>query len=115
MAMGYDLHITKAAEWPQSSANPISEIEWKAVVAADGRLQMDTTARATNSQTHEIIQVSNPLMASWVDPKTNEKHYFYYWRGEILVKNPSESAIKKMKELASRLGAHVLGDEGEPY
>lgn len=115
IAMGYNLHITKAAEWSQSSANPISEIEWKTAVAADGRLQMDTTARALNPKTHEIIQVSNPLMASWVDPKTNEKHYFYYWRGEISVKNPSESAIKKMKELALRLGAHVLGDEGEPY
>lgn len=76
---------------------------------------MDTTASAINPQTHETIQISNPLMASWVDPKTNEKHYFYYWRGKISVKNPSESAIEKMKELASRLGAHVLGDEGEPY
>jgi hypothetical protein len=115
MAMGYDLHISKTAEWSQSSANPISEIEWKAAVAADGRLQMDTTARAINPQTHEVIEISNPLMASWVDPETNEKHYFYYRRGKISVKNPSESAIKKMKELASRLGAHVLGDEGEPY
>ena len=76
---------------------------------------MDKTAEAINPQTHEVIQISNPLMASWIDPKTNEKHYFYYWRGKISVKNPSESAIKKMKELASRLDAHVLGDEGEPY
>ncbi len=54
-------------------------------------------------------------MASWIDPKTNEKHYFHYHHGEISVKNPSENAIKKMKELAVKFGAHVLGDEGEKY
>ncbi|WP_332851981.1 hypothetical protein [Duganella sp. S19_KUP01_CR8] len=115
IAMGYDLHITKATEWPQSSQKPISELEWKNAVAADGLLKMDTTAVAINPQTHEIIQVSNPLMASWVDPKTNEKYYFYYRRGEISVKNPSDSVIKKMKELASKFDAKVLGDEGEIY
>jgi len=76
---------------------------------------MDTTATAINPQTHEIIQASNPLMASWIDPETNEKHYFYCRRGEISVKNPSENAIKKMKELASRFDAQVPRDEGEIY
>ncbi|MYN18652.1 hypothetical protein GTP81_18035 [Rugamonas sp. FT107W] len=76
---------------------------------------MDTIATAINPQTHEIIQVSNPLMASWTDPETNETHFFYYRRGEISVKNPSENAIKKMKELASRFEAQVVGDEGEIY
>lgn len=113
--MGYDLHITKATERTQSSENPISELEWRSAVAADGLLDMDTIATVTNPQTHEIIQVSNPLMASWTDPETNEKHYFRYHRGEISVKNPSENAIKKMKELASRFGAQVLGDDGEIY
>ncbi|KAB8048646.1 hypothetical protein GCN78_18040 [Janthinobacterium rivuli] len=115
IAMGYDLHITKAGEWSQSSQTPISEVEWKSAVAADGLLKMDTTATAANPQTREIIQVSNPLMAAWIDPKTNDKHYFYYHRGEISVKNPSENAIKKMKELAVKLDAQVLGDEGEQY
>ncbi|MYM94055.1 hypothetical protein [Duganella vulcania] len=113
--MGYDLHITKATESSRGSQKPISELEWKNAVAADGLLEMDTTATAINPRTHEIIQVSNPLMASWTDPETNEKHYFSYRRGEISVRNPSENAIKKMKELASRFGAQVLGDEGEIY
>ncbi|PIF13387.1 hypothetical protein CLU94_5497 [Janthinobacterium sp. 13] len=113
--MGYDLHITKAGEWSQSSQTPISELEWKSAVAADGLLKMDATATAANPQTREIVQVSNPLMAAWIDPKTNDKHYFYYHRGEISVKNPSGNAIKKMKELAVKLDAQVLGDEGEKY
>lgn len=113
--MGYDLHITKTTERSQSSQNPISELEWRSAVAADGLLQMGTVATAVNPQTHEIIQVSKPLMASWTDPETDEKHYFRYHRGEISVKNPSDNAIKKMKELASRFGAQVLGDEREIY
>lgn len=113
--MGYDLYITKAPEWSQSSAHPISEDQWKATVLADGELKMDVTASAQNPRTHEVIQVSNPLMASWIDPGTNQKHYFYYSRGKVIVKNPTESAIKKMKAVALKLGARVQGDEGEWY
>lgn len=112
---GYDLHITKASEWPESSKQPITEEQWKAIVTADSELQMDTTATAMNPKTREIIQVTNPLMASWTDPKSNQKYYFYYSRGKITVKNPSENAIKKMKALASKIGAQVRGDEGERY
>jgi len=112
---GYDLHITRAAEWALSSKHPISELEWKAAVASDGQLQMDTTATAENPKAHEVIQVLNPLMASWVDPRSKEKHYFYYFRGEITVKNPSKSAIAKMKAVAKKLSARVQGDDGEWY
>lgn len=115
IVMGYDLHITKAAEWSESAKNPITEEQWKSAVLADRELKMDTSATASNPKTHEVIQISNPLMASWIDPKTNSKHYFYYSRGKVTVKNPSESAIKKMKAVASKLGAKVQGDEGELY
>jgi len=112
---GYDLHITRATEWTMSPKHPISELEWKAAIATDGQLKMDTTATAENPETHEVIQVSNPLMASWIDPTSNEKHYFYYSRGEITVKNPSKNAITKMKAIAKRLSARVQGDDGEWY
>lgn len=114
-AIGYDLHVTKAVEWSQSSRHPITEAEWRAAVAADGQLRMDTVATAVNPDTHEVIQINNQLMASWTDPETKKKHYFYYSRGQIAIKNPSESAIKKMKALASKLGARIQGDEGELY
>jgi hypothetical protein len=112
---GYDLHITRATEWTLSSKQPISEPEWKAAVASDGQLKMDTTATAENPKTHEVIQVSNPLMASWIDPTSKEKHYFFYSRGEIAVKNPSKNAIAKMKAIAKKLSARVQGDDGEWY
>lgn len=112
---GYDLHITRAVEWTLSSKQPISELEWKAAVASDRQLQMDTIASAENPRTHETIQISNPLMASWVDPTSKEKHYFYYREGAISVKNPSQSAIAKMKAVAKRLSARVQGDDGEWY
>ena len=112
---GYDLHITRANEWTLSSKHPISENEWKNAVMSDGQLQMNMTATAENPKTHKAIQVSNPLMASWVDPTSKEKHYFYYSRGEITVKNPSKNAIAKMKAIARKLSARVQGDDGELY
>ncbi|WMW82037.1 hypothetical protein RF679_07050 [Undibacterium cyanobacteriorum] len=112
---GYDLHITRANEWTLSSKKPISERELKAAVASDAELKMDTTASAENPITRERIQVTNRLMASWIDPTTKEKHYFYYFRGEIIVKNPSENTIAKMKAVAKKLSARVQGDDGEWY
>ncbi|WP_154668243.1 hypothetical protein [Pseudoduganella violaceinigra] len=113
--MAYELHITKAAEWSRSSQNPITEAEWTAAVAADGQMRMDAVATAENPLTHETIEVRNPFMASWIDPNSNSKHYFYYSRGKVTVKNPSEDVINKMKALAAMLGARVVGDEGESY
>jgi hypothetical protein len=115
VVMAYDIHITKASEWTESAKSPITEDQWKAAVLADGELKMDDTASATNPKTKETVQIINPLMASWIDPKTKNKHYFYYSRGKVTVKNPSNSAIKKMKSVASKLGAKVQGDEGELY
>jgi hypothetical protein len=115
VAMGYDLHITKASEWSGSSRHPITEEQWKAVVIADGELKMDTIATAENPKTQEVIQVGNRFMASWVDPTTKEKHYFYYSRGKVSVKNPTDSTIKKLKTMATKLGARVQGDDGEWY
>ncbi|MTW11090.1 hypothetical protein GM658_10795 [Pseudoduganella eburnea] len=112
---GYDLHITRATEWALSSKQPISELEWKAAVASDGQLEMDSTATAESPRTREVIQASNTLMASWIDPSSKEKHYFYYFGGEITVKNPSKNAIAKMKAVAKKLAARVQGDEGEWY
>lgn len=113
--MGYDLYITKASLWSESSNAPITEEEWKSVVLSDPELKMDTSAIAVNPKTKETIQIGNPLMASWIEPKTGQKHYFYYTRGKIIVKNPSENGFKKMKAVASKLGAKVQGEEGEPY
>ena len=112
---GYDLHITRASGWTLSSKHPISEFEWKTAVTSDDQLRMEMSATAENPKTHEAIQVSNPLMASWVDPTSKEKYYFYYFEGEIVVKNPSENVIAKMKSLAKKLSARVQGDDGEWY
>lgn len=113
--MSYDLHITKATDWPQSSLLPITECEWQDAVANDAQLRLETTLIAVNPKTGESIQINNPLMASWTDPASGEKHFFYYSCGEVTVNNPSESAIQKMKSVASALAARVQGDEGEWY
>lgn len=113
--MSYDLHITKAAEWPQSSAQPITESEWKDAVVNDGQLRLDASVTAVNPKTGETIRIDNPRMASWTDPATGDKFFFSYSRGKITVSNPSETGVEKMKAVASALGARVQGDEGEWY
>lgn len=108
--MGYDLQILNTSE-PLS----ITEEQWKAVVAADKELELNATATATNPKSNEVIQVNNPLMSTWTDPISKNKNYFYYSRGKVTVKNPSDSTIKKMKEIALKIGAKVQGEEGEFY
>jgi hypothetical protein len=40
---------------------------------------------------------------------------FWYLDGAIETKNPDDRTIRKMVELAGRLGARVLGEEDEVY
>jgi len=35
--------------------------------------------------------------------------------GEIVVKNPDDPVLAKLIDVAQRLGAHVIGDDGETY
>ena len=41
--------------------------------------------------------------------------WFYFWEGNVFVKNPDSEILRKMWSLAQALSAKVRGDEGEDY
>lgn len=115
--MGYELHITRRANW-FDEGDDISLAEWLAVVQADPEMRLDGQAEATLASGETLI-VEEPGIAVWTAYSRNGEGgglaWFYWFEGEILFKRPDREIIGKMVQLAERLGAKVQGDEGELY
>ena len=100
--MGYDLHITRAEDWVESHQCPISAEEWLAMVASDPELQID--------------QQNGPYFAIWKGKSDGSDSGWFDWSaGRISTKNPDRAVLGKMLQLAGKLGAKILGDDGESY
>jgi hypothetical protein len=115
--MGYEVHITRAEHWAHSEQSPIELDEWTALVDADSEMQLDDAVIAVDGKPALVYQ--NPGLAVWTgysrhDPAGN-KAWFDYRRGRVVVKNPDEEILAQMQKIAGRLGARVVGDDGEAY
>jgi hypothetical protein len=111
--VGYDIHITKAQEWSDSTSQPIPEADWLSVVGQDPTLTIRQAdeLRMRDRKTG-LVRVIHPVV--WMGPD-GEATPLWFDEGRATTKNPSKAAIAKMKEIAAKLGAHVVGDEGERY
>jgi hypothetical protein len=116
--MGYDVHITRAEEWFESEANPISLDEWLAYVVNDSEMRHDGFAEATTSK-GETLRIEADGLSVWTaysgHGKNGNMAWFYWSDGQVQVKNPDDEILGKMRAIATQLGAHVIGDEGEHY
>lgn len=108
--MSYDIHITRANHWTESTENPISLNELK-----------DIFLNKNDFEYSNIFTTSGPFQISisgdffiWkVDEVTVP---FRYSNGRVTVSGADEGyVIDKMKEIAIELNAKVQGDEGELY
>ena len=99
--MGYDLHITRAANWSENTGAEITPDEWLAVVRLDPELEIDTT--------------QGPYFARWSGESRYPDPWLEWSGGNVHTKNPDSALLRKMVALAARLDAHVQGDEGERY
>lgn len=118
--MGYDLRITRSADESASEAAPVTLDEWRSYVASDAEMSLTGFAEVTNPMTGESIRVDDEGLAVWADysgddPGGNRAWFSYRDRGEIVVKSPDDEIIAKMRQIAQRLGARVVGEEGEEY
>jgi hypothetical protein len=100
--MGYDLHITRAADWLDPDGPHISAEEWWELVAADPELAPDPAfgldiARWSGRSIHKESWLA------WAEP------------GSIFTKYPDRELVAKMLQIAEHLGARVQGDDGEFY
>ena len=100
--MGYDLFITRAEDWIDSESNPITSEEWLAVVDEDPEL----TPWAAYPNSH---------FAVWSGRSEHAEPWLDWAKGYIYTKNPDAPLMKKMVEIAKRLNARVLGQDGEEY
>ncbi len=112
--MGYDIHITRADHWTDSESQPIGREEWISFLTADAEMRLDNFAEAETSG-GEIIRYENEGLAVWTSYSGDGTAWFDYRHGEIIVKNPDEEILGKMRQIATAFGARVMGDEGELY
>lgn len=98
--MGYDVHITRRDEWSDDKGPAITREEWQAVLANDTELE----------------RIDEEDTARMLDPSHHAARFFWYSpHGSIFVKKPNRSVLMKMLEIAEKLEARVIGDDGEVY
>jgi hypothetical protein len=117
--MGYDVHITRAESWLDAEENPITLPEWLKYVEGDPEMRLDKVAVARDRKGKPVLAYQNEGLAVWVaysrHEPTGNMAWFDWHGGCIVVKNPDDEIIAKMKRIAAALGAFVVGDDGEHY
>lgn len=115
--VGYDVHITRAEHWTESESSPITLLEWLRYIASDIELRLDNFAEV--GVDGATVRYDNDGLAVWTafsgHGQNGNMAWFDYRNGEIVVKNPSEELLGKMKRIATVLHANVIGDDGEFY
>ena len=109
--MGYDIFITRAEHPNESSQCPIAEADWKRLLQSDPSLEVSPTDyydRRPNDGRTERFQ-----MVLWTAHP--DRPPFMLIDGAVQIKSPDDATIRKMVEMASKLGARVVGEEGEIY
>jgi transposase len=103
----YDLHVVRTENWNDAEQNPITREDVEQLIGSDPDLSWSTS--------------------DYVDMKDGEKmtrYYFIEWRGsptflwyrdQITCTTPNEEQTLKLIDIASRLSAHVSGDDDERY
>jgi len=116
--MGYDVHITRRAEWFEEEGPEITLDEWLAVIRDDPEMRLDGYAEAS-LPSGKVLRVDDASMAVWT---AYSKHgvggnmaWMWHSHGNVMAKNPDDEMLCKMWQLAERLSARVQGDEGELY
>lgn len=117
--MGYDLHISRNDEWwDEEIGGGISFADWSSLVDADDTMRMDGFAEV-NLPDGSTLRIENEGLAVWTEYAGNEdggnQAWFDFREGAVVVKNPDQDILAKMLEVAGKLDAKVVGEEGEEY
>ncbi|WP_037606163.1 hypothetical protein [Streptacidiphilus rugosus] len=107
--MGYDIHITRRADWSDEDGEEITRQEWEAAANADPDLTMHPIPDGADPETHSSAEMLTRPGEQW------PSEALHWMDGELRSKNPSDQLIAKMCDLATLLNAKVQGDDGEIY
>jgi hypothetical protein len=98
---GYDVHITRKAQWSDDTGPRITIGEWLDYVKSDPEVKRDPL----NSANDFIVTSSSESFPMWFEPSL----------GELRMKDPSDKALSKLIEIAKKMHARLQGDDGEIY
>lgn len=107
--MAYDLHIVLTDDWTDAAEQPITRERVDALIAADPELAWSTEDFVDMADAPGG-EVTRYFAILWRGAPA-----FLWMAGEITCSSPNAAQVEKMVELASALGAHVMGDDGEVY
>jgi len=120
--VSYDFHIVRSKE------KPITNDEWKAFVASEpGEWRIEKELSATNPTTMEVITQQKkdgmPFTIWLGNPRRSPRGVtFDLSRGRVNISghaidtpDASDRTFAKLLAVAEKLGAQVVGDEGEAY
>ena len=98
--MGYEMHITRRADWSETGDDITTE-EWLAYVRShpDWKLNKENGA----------------YFATWERAGGSEPHWLDWHEGNVYTKNPTPELIAQMMTIATTFGARIQGDDGEFY
>jgi hypothetical protein len=123
--MGYDLHIERTRNLPDSDPTPISIEEWRAAITAtEGvRLFAGDFHGVRNPKTGQYVGVrASDGDVEVFFPDEEQWYCVFHWfegsanfRGRCKLGDTSDPVWASAVALASRLGALIRGDEGEIY
>lgn len=100
--MGYELHITRAFMIFDSERYPILDAEVDALVRAEADL-------ADGPRQPGVRYID------WIADAGEGHHSLRFDCGKLAIKHPRPAFIRRMIELAARLDARVIGDDGLVY
>lgn len=115
--MGYDVRITRRTPWWEDEGERITTREWAAVAAVDPELEMVRVARASPRGQDAVLEYRHEWLARMVTHPERDTHgaWLDWSAGQIVVKNPDDVLLGKMREIAGQLEARVQGEECEYY
>jgi hypothetical protein len=101
--LGYELHITRADDWVDSPASPISEADWDAMTERHPDCFYPVSA----------LSGDRPRQCRW---RGLRGPVLSFERGQVTVKGVRDEAeVISLAALAADLGASLMGDDGEVY
>ncbi|MDD9923387.1 MAG: hypothetical protein OXQ92_14110 [Boseongicola sp.] len=116
--MGYDVYITRKADWADTDGPTISRTEWMSHVGDDPELISKPEVIVKNEQ-GDAFNIRDETLAVWSKDRTDEftKTSALLWLsgGNVVAKNPDRDLLTKMGTIARALNAQVQGEDGVPF
>jgi hypothetical protein len=109
--MGYDVFITYATDSLDTARHPLSDAQWQRLDTEDPTLVPSTTDYNDRRAQNGTIERFHPVL--WTAHPDSPPLWLI--DGAIETKSPDERTMIKMVELAFKLGARVLDEDGGTY